>query len=182
MTQLYLIALGSNMRVPAIGGPRRVLEAAVTALGERTITVLAASPILDSAPLGPSLRHYANAAAVIETALEPPDLLKTLHQIEHFFGRGRNQRRGQRWRARALDLDIVLWSGGIWADNALTIPHREFRRRDFVLQPACDIAANWRDPITGLAIAHLLVRLHKTKKWAPDPVVGRPFFLPQGNS
>lgn len=152
------------MRVPGIGGPRRVLDAALKAFGEHALTVLVASPIIASAPLGPSLRRYANAAAVIETALRPPELLASLHQIERDFGRGRDQRRGQRWRARALDLDIVLWSGGVWADKMLTIPHREFRGRDFVLEPACMIAADWRDPVTALGIAQLLAQLSKPKK------------------
>ncbi len=152
------------MRVPNIGGPRRVLEAALRALDGNATSVLAASPTIDSAPLGPSLRRYANAAAVIETPLAPPALLETLHEIERKFGRGRDQRRGQRWRARALDLDIVLWSGGVWDENALTIPHREFRSRDFVLEPACTIAANWRDPVEGLSLTHLSARLRKTKK------------------
>ncbi|MEM6476561.1 MAG: 2-amino-4-hydroxy-6-hydroxymethyldihydropteridine diphosphokinase [Pseudomonadota bacterium] len=164
MSETYLIALGSNMRVPGLGGPRVVIEAAFEALDERGLDVLATSPIIDSAPIGPSLRRYANAVAVVETSLSPPTLLARLHQLEHAFGRGRNQRRGARWRARVLDLDIVLWSGGVWAAPDLAIPHVEFRNRDFVLEPACKIAAPWRDPLTGLSVAHLAARLAKPKQ------------------
>ncbi|RYD41366.1 MAG: 2-amino-4-hydroxy-6-hydroxymethyldihydropteridine diphosphokinase, partial [Verrucomicrobiaceae bacterium] len=58
-----------------------------------------------------------------------------------------------------LDLDIVLWSGGIWVSPGLAIPHPAFRERGFVLSPAMDVAADWRDPVTGLKVRHLFARL-----------------------
>lgn len=165
MSETYLIALGSNMRVPGVGGPRRVLAAAIEALEAKGIRVVAAAPTLESKPLGPSTRRYANSAVVIETSLSPPSLLGLLQRIERDFGRTRDQRRGQRWRARALDLDIILWSGGAWVGPALTIPHCEMRNRDFVLGPARKIAGHWRDPVAGLSVSHLHARL-KPKKGA----------------
>ena len=113
---------------------------------------------MTSRPLGPSQRDYANAAAVIETALRPRELLRELQRIELDFGR---RRRGRRWGARTLDLDIVLWDGGVFSDDALAIPHGHFRERDFVLGPAAAIAGRWRDPVTGLSLAHLHARLTK---------------------
>jgi 2-amino-4-hydroxy-6-hydroxymethyldihydropteridine diphosphokinase len=164
LSQTYLIALGSNMRVPGIGSPRRVLAAALELLEAYGLSILAAAPALDSAPIGPSTRRYANSAAVIETALLPRELLRVLQVIEHEFGRNRDQRRGQRWRARALDLDIILWSGGVWISPRLTIPHREMRERDFVLGPACKVAGEWRDPVTGLTLGHLHARLMRRNR------------------
>lgn len=118
--------------------------------------VLARSPVIDSAAVGPSQRRYANAAVVLETQFEPGQLLRRLHAIEHRFGR---VRRGQRWRSRTLDLDIVLWDGGTVTEPGLEIPHPRFRTRDFVLGPAAAIAPNWRDPKTGLTLAQLYARL-----------------------
>ncbi|ABD27527.1 2-amino-4-hydroxy-6-hydroxymethyldihydropteridine pyrophosphokinase [Novosphingobium aromaticivorans DSM 12444] len=152
----YLIALGSNQRHPRHGLPSMILRAAVDELRGEGVLVEAVSPTLRSRPLGPSLREYANGAAVISTHLDPPELLELLQQVERRFGR---RRQGQRWRSRTLDLDVVLWSGGFWADEALVIPHREFRKRDFVLAPAAKIAPDWRDPLTGLTIRHLAARL-----------------------
>lgn len=149
------------MRVPGLGGPRMVIEAAFAALETQAGEVVATSPVIDSVPIGPSLRQYANAVAAIESPFDPPALLHRLHQLEAAFGRGRNQRRGSRWRARVLDLDIVLWSGGTWESTGLTIPHVEYRSRDFVLDPARAIAPEWRDPITGYTIAQLRGRLRK---------------------
>lgn len=144
------------MRVAGVGGPRRVLETAFAALAREGLDVAATSPIIDSAPLGPSTRRYANAAAVVRTDLEPIGMLALLQAVEHAFGR---RRRGRKWRARPLDLDIVLWSGGAWRSSALTIPHREFRQRAFVLGPAAAIACRWRDPVTGASLRHLDARL-----------------------
>ena len=156
MAQRYLIALGSNRRHGRFGPPGRVLQAALSELAGRKITIEAVSPVLPSAPLGPSLRRYANSAAVIKTRLGPEALLGVLQAAERKFGRRRG---GQRWSARVLDLDIVLWSGGMWTSPGLLIPHPSFRQRAFVLTPALAVAARWRDPVTGLTLRQLRTRL-----------------------
>ncbi|MES2022758.1 MAG: 2-amino-4-hydroxy-6-hydroxymethyldihydropteridine diphosphokinase [Pseudomonadota bacterium] len=148
----YAIALGSNRR-GRHGGPVAEVRAAIAALEG----VVAVSPIIASAPLGPSIRRFANAAVLLESALAPPAMLARLKAIERAFGR----RRGARWGARVIDLDIVLWSGGSWYAAGLTVPHIAFRERGFVLDPLRTIAPDWRDPITGLRIRQLHARLHK---------------------
>jgi 2-amino-4-hydroxy-6-hydroxymethyldihydropteridine diphosphokinase len=152
----YLIALGSNMRHVRHGSPSSVLRAAFGHLDGRRIKLETPSPIFATAPLGPSCRRYANAAAIVATRLEPARLLAQLKQIEAEFGRRPG---GMRWRARVLDLDIILWSGGAYTSPALTIPHRLFRTRSFVLRPSLCIAGHWRDPMSGLTIRHLSARL-----------------------
>ena len=117
--------------------------------------MVAASPIMASAPVGPSLRRYANAAALIASDEPPPALLARLKAIEGAFGR----RAGERWSARVIDLDILFWSNGAWASPGLVVPHRLVRERDFVLGPLARIAPGWRDPLTGLTVAHLSRRL-----------------------
>ena len=152
----YLIALGSNIRHPRHGDPRRVVAAAVAALSEAGLAIEAVSPLIASAPLGPSRRRYANAAAIVSSGLAPEALLDRLQAVEQAFGR---RRRGSRWRARVLDLDLILWSEGPWASRRLILPHPEYRRRRFVLVPASMIAPDWRDPLTGLSLRHLRHRL-----------------------
>jgi 2-amino-4-hydroxy-6-hydroxymethyldihydropteridine diphosphokinase len=160
----YLVALGSNMRHPRHGGPRQVLAAALAALDSGKYEVLAASPIIESAPLGPSRRRYANGVALVRSKREPDEMLHKLHKLENKFGR---RRMGQAWGSRVLDLDLVLWSGGPWAggegEKSLILPHPAFRSRDFVLGPARRIAGPWRDPLTGLTINQLHARLTKPR-------------------
>lgn len=156
----YLLALGSNVPHPRHGRPAAVLRAAFAALDDRGLSVEAGSPILASAPVGPSHRRYANAAALVSTSLEPAALLSHLKALEAEFGRRAG---GMRWRARVLDLDIILWSGGRFATRTLTIPHPRLRERSFVLVPAAAIAPVWRVPPTGLTLRHLTTRLTRPR-------------------
>lgn len=143
---IYAIGIGSN-RLGRHGGPVDEVRAAMTMIGG----ILAASPIIMTPPLGPSIRRFANAAALIESDERPRALLTRLKRIEAMFGR----RRGQRWGARVIDLDILLWSGGRWRDNRLTIPHIGLANRSFVLKPLLVIAPDWRDPVSGRTIRQL---------------------------
>lgn len=144
------------MRHHRFGPPRAVLAAATQQIGETVGEVLAIAGVIDSAPVGPSRRRYANGALLLRTPHDPRELLARLNAIERAFGRRAG---GRRWAARVLDLDIVLWSGGRHASPGLVIPHAAFRTREFVLAPAAAIVARWRDPLTGLTLRQLRARL-----------------------
>lgn len=148
-TSTYLIALGSN-RPGRHGRPEAQVRAALAAIGG----MVATSRIIATPPLGPSIRRFANACALIESDEAPPQLLARLKAIERAFGR----RPGRRWGARVIDLDIILWSGGTWRSRGLTVPHPRYAARDFVLAPAAEIALDWRDPLTGAAIRQMRAR------------------------
>lgn len=154
----YLLALGSNRPHGRYGRPASVIAAAMERLRACGLMIEATSPLLASPPIGPSKRRYANAAALIRTALEPLALLAVLKDIERGFGR----RSGVRWGARVLDLDIILWSGGRWHSPSLVIPHPQWRMRRFVTEPLIAIAPDWRDPVTGLRVRHSAARLGKS--------------------
>ena len=165
--QSYLIALGSNRR-GRWGSPRTLLRC-FGALGETAwlaqstkapkSRVIATSRIIETLPLGPGLRRYANAVAMIESDLDPPALFAQLKAVERAYGR----RAGRRWGDRVLDLDIIGWSGGIWASPGLSIPHPASRTRRFVLAPLVEIAPDWRDPVTQLTARQLLARLDRRR-------------------
>lgn len=142
----YAIAIGSN-RPGRHGTPADEVRAAIAALDG----VYAVAPIVGSAPLGPSLRRYANSVVLVDSSLSPPAMLARLKAIERAFGR----RRGRRWGSRVIDLDIVLWSGGCWHDARLTVPHVAFRERPFVLGPLGQVAPGWRDPVSGRSVRQL---------------------------
>jgi 2-amino-4-hydroxy-6-hydroxymethyldihydropteridine diphosphokinase len=160
----YVIALGSNRR-GRHGGPADAVRAALGAIGG----VVAVSPLIATPPLGPAARRFVNAAAVIESDETPRDLLARLKAIEAAFGR----RPGQRWRDRVIDLDIVLWSGGVWADDRLTIPHALFRERRFVLDPLAALVPDWRDPLTGRTVRQLAARLTRRVPRPTSRLAGR---------
>jgi 2-amino-4-hydroxy-6-hydroxymethyldihydropteridine diphosphokinase len=155
----YAIALGSNRR-SRHGSPAATVRAAADRLGVERL-----SRIRATRAVGPAGRGFANAAALIESDLDPPALLAALKRIEREFGR----RGGRRWGPRVLDLDIILWSEGSWAEDGLVIPHPEFRRRAFVIEPLADLVPGWRDPLTGATVRQLLHRLRRRRAVDPPP-------------
>ncbi|MDP1026943.1 2-amino-4-hydroxy-6-hydroxymethyldihydropteridine diphosphokinase [Sphingomonas sp. KR1UV-12] len=146
--------MGGNRRTRH-GSPAATLRAALAMIGG----VEAVSPVIATPPLGPSIRRFANAAALIRSAEPPPVLLARLKAIERSLGR----RPGRRWGARPIDLDIVLWSGGRWRSRTLAVPHLAFRDRRFVLAPLARIVPCWRDPVSGRTIRQLLTQVDRRR-------------------
>lgn len=149
----FIVALGSNKR-GLWGSPAQAIRRALGLLDPAAV-----SRVITTSPLGPSSRRFVNAVAIVESDLPPLAFLAHLKAFE----RGAGRRSGQRWSARPLDLDIVAWSGGIWASPTLAIPHPRFRQRRFVLAPLAQIAADWRDPLTQLNARQLRARLDRKR-------------------
>ena len=119
-TASYVIGIGSNRRHVRHGAPARIVAAAVCAIAAQGLTVVRCSRTRRSPALGPSARDFANAALLVDSALPPLALLALLKRIERDFGR----RRGRRWGARVLDLDILAWSLGRWHSRTLVVRTR----------------------------------------------------------
>ncbi len=142
------IALGSNL-----GDSHSTLKQAIQTLAQTpAITLIAQSPWYCTKPIGPPQPDYVNGCAIVETTLVPEQLLETLLDIENQFGRVRKER----WGARTLDLDLILFDDVVMDTPTLQIPHPRMRERAFVLRPLTDIAPDWVDPITHHTIAQLL--------------------------
>lgn len=127
------IGLGSNLDNPL----QQVRSAAeeIAALPSTRESKL--SPLYASHPVGPQDQpDYINAVLRIETQLPPLDLLRQLQAIENLHGRVR----AQRWGARTLDLDLLLYDDLSIETPELTVPHPELTKRGFVLYPLADIA------------------------------------------
>jgi 2-amino-4-hydroxy-6-hydroxymethyldihydropteridine diphosphokinase len=154
---LYAIAIGSNRQHGRHGRPPQVVEAAIARL-DQDFGLFDASPIILNAAHGGAGRDFANAVALVESELDPPEMLRRLKIIERDFGR----RRGRRWGPRVLDLDLVLWSGGEWRSRNLNVPHPQLAKRGFVLGPLSAIAPSWR--VEGsLTARHLAERLARKR-------------------
>lgn len=154
-THLYAIAVGSNRPHGRFGGPPQVVEAAIARLDQQ-FALFDASPIVLNKAMGGAGRDFANAVALIESPLTPPEMLSALKDMERQFGR----RRGRRWAARVLDLDIIDWNGGKWSSRQLKVPHRAAATRQFVIEPLAAIAPGWTldSPLTARHLAHRLAR------------------------
>lgn len=128
------IGLGSNL-----GQSADSLTAAVEALSaNEAIREIVVSSFYQSKPHGPQDQpDYINAVAGFDTILEPEALLDVLQSIENEHGRVRN---GERWSARTLDLDILLYADQCINSDRLQVPHRWMRHREFVLHPLFEIS------------------------------------------
>jgi 2-amino-4-hydroxy-6-hydroxymethyldihydropteridine diphosphokinase len=150
MPSLALIGLGSN-----VGDRRGALEGAIAALSQKPgVTIRHVSSFQETEPVGGPAGQgmYLNAAATLETTLDPLELLYVLHEIETKFGRTRTAR----WGERTLDLDLVLFGDQIIDTPELTVPHPRWRTRRFVLEPLAEIAPGVIDPVTKRTVGELL--------------------------
>jgi 2-amino-4-hydroxy-6-hydroxymethyldihydropteridine diphosphokinase len=148
---LSAIALGSNL-----GDSLAILEGALEALAQTPgIEVTARSPWYQTEPIGPPQPDYLNGCALLQVELSPHELLETLLQVEAQFGRVRQER----WGARSLDLDLLLFDDLILKTPTLTLPHPRLHERAFVLVPLADIAPDWVEPVSQKAIAELVQKV-----------------------
>ncbi len=94
---------------------------------------------------------FINAVAAITTNCSAWEVWHAIRHVECELGRERNQR----WEARRIDLDILLYDEQkIWTPQ-LKIPHPRMCMRRFILLPALDVAPRWKDPVSGWTIEQL---------------------------
>lgn len=146
------VGLGSNL-----ADPRAQIERALQNLARMPRSrLLLRSRLYRSAPWGVlDQPEFVNAAAAIETALPPRELMQAMLAIEREAGRDRS---GERWGPRVLDLDLLLYGALTLDEPALRVPHPHLHERAFVLLPLAEIAPHLevpgRGPISTL-LAHL---------------------------
>ncbi|HEY2927150.1 2-amino-4-hydroxy-6-hydroxymethyldihydropteridine diphosphokinase [Piscinibacter sp.] len=154
------IGLGANL-----GDAPTTLRRALDALGALPdTTLIATSPIYRSAPIDAGGPDYANAVALLRTALAPQALLAALQRIELAHGRDRPHRNAP----RTLDLDLLLYGDECIATPTLTVPHPRMHERAFVLKPLADVAPAAVIPGRG-AVSEWLARVadQRVERWSP---------------
>ena len=141
------IALGSNL-----GDSLTTLESSLTVINSIPgVNLVAVSSWYRTQPIGPPQPDYLNGCAILNVQQTPEELLALLQAVELQFGRVRNEK----WGARTLDLDIILYEDLMINTPNLTIPHPRIHERAFVLVPLAQIAGDWQEPKTEKAIAQL---------------------------
>jgi len=147
LATVVAIALGSNL-----GDRHAHLDFAISRL-KQILETVRVSTVIETDPVGVVEQpKFLNAAIVGRFNNSPRALLDALLRIEHERGR----ERPFPGAARTLDLDVVLFGNQVVDEPDLSVPHRRFRERQFVLEPLAEIAPNLIDPITGRTVEELL--------------------------
>ncbi len=146
------LGLGSNLGNRAVN-----LRAAINRLAAEAGQLLAASAFHQTRPVGPpGQRPYLNACVSLRTELDPQELAAVIARIERSLGRVRTER----WGARTIDIDVLLWSDQWVSLPELTVPHPWLPARRFVLEPLAEIAPLKRHPC-GWSIVEQRDRLRR---------------------
>lgn len=150
-----LLALGSN-----IGDRDASLRSAVQRVAQLPgTTICSVSSFIETEPVGGPAGQgkYLNGALMIETSLQPLDLLMLLLEIERLLGRDRN--REVRNGPRRADIDMLFYDGQMIHTPGLTVPHPRLHERRFVLEPLAQIAPDWIHPERKQTVREMLESL-----------------------
>ncbi len=153
-TTIAYVGLGSNK-----GDKRLCIQSAIERLSQTDgVQVIAQSLLYTSSALSLSggQPDYLNAVAEIQTSLSPMDLLKVLHSIEIHLGRVR----GEKWAARTIDLDLLLYGDRIIREATLCVPHPQLHLRNFVLDGLVQLCPQTVHPVFKQSMSVLAARLH----------------------
>ena len=128
------IGLGSNLSAPK----KQIISAVQEISKLAQCQVVQVSSLYLSKPMGPQDQDdYINAVLSLNTDLSALELLDALQLVENSAGRIRKE---NRWDARILDCDIILFGNEIIDNPRLTVPHYGMKIREFVLLPLAEIA------------------------------------------
>lgn len=134
LTTIAYIGLGSNLSTPIDQVNNAITE--IQKIPDSIVNNV--SSLYLSKPMGPQDQDdYINAILQLETSLSAIALLNALQHIENNAGR---VRKDNRWGARILDLDIILFGDEVINSKRLTIPHYGMQEREFVLLPLAEIS------------------------------------------
>ncbi len=134
------LSLGSNL-----GNKLENLQQAVDLIDERIGSVAKISSVYKTASWGFDSDDFYNICVQVSTGLNPENLLKAIHKIELSLGRKRASEK--EYKARTIDIDILLFDNEIIFSKELIVPHKEMLTRKFVMIPLVEIAPNLTHPI-----------------------------------
>lgn len=165
----YHIALGSNK-----GDKFKNLQDAIDAIHARIGNIRLISKVYKSPAFGFESDDFLNCCLVLESYLEPQNVLNHLLDIETHLGRERKDSVG--YEARTIDLDIVFAEDDIVNTESLKVPHPEMKKRKFVLLPLNDVASKVKHPEFDKEVSVLLDEcedqsiLEPIKIWLKNPI------------
>lgn len=141
------VALGSNLG----DRQRHITKACEDISALQACSNLVCSSVYETDPMGPQNQpDYLNAVCRFSYSNTPLYLMEELQGIERQHGRIQST---ERWTARPLDLDILLFGRERLNEPRLQIPHIGIGERSFVLWPLLELEPGLNVPGLGPAKA-----------------------------
>ena len=153
MHRVY-ISIGSNIE------PARHVRLAVLALHE-FYGELIISRVYESESVGFEGDNFYNLVVGLDTEQDVEQVNHTLHKIEDRYGR---ERKGPRFSARSIDLDLLMYDELVMQNGKLILPREEILQNAFVLWPLAEIAPELMHPIEQKTMATLWNGFDKNKQ------------------
>lgn len=141
MVTVY-VSLGSNIDA------ERNLRLAVDEL-RRRFGPVTLSGIYQNAAVGFDGNDFLNLVAAFDSDLPPAIIQGQIEEIHELAGR---QRGSEKFSARALDVDLLLYGDEIIDQPPLRIPRSDVLKYAFVLGPLAELAPDLVHPETGQTI------------------------------
>ena len=150
------LGLGSNQ-----GNRADNLRTAAALVSRHIGKIAKQSHVYETAPWGnPDQDTFLNQVIMINTTLDPRELLEAATRIEREMGRIKKEK----WGPRIIDIDILLYGKRIIRDKGLEIPHPEMHKRAFVLVPLMEIAPELEHPVLKQQIDELYMACEDTSE------------------
>ena len=143
---LVYVGIGSNIEQEKY--IRLAVQSLEESFGEQCQLLL--SPVYKTQAIGFDGDDFFNLVASFLSNLSPTEVEQKLKEIEHKNGRRRNQ---EKFSARTLDIDLLLYDQEIIEDNGISVPRDEIEKYAFVLSPLADLAPDLIHPKTKKTIS-----------------------------
>jgi 2-amino-4-hydroxy-6-hydroxymethyldihydropteridine diphosphokinase len=149
MIDKIFLALGSN-----IGDRITNIKSAVNEINQNEkCRVLRSSAVYETTPYGNVEQpNFLNAVIEIETVLGFFELFSFIKSVEKRVGRSQSD---TKWGPREIDIDIIFYNEFIYDGENLSVPHKEYSKRDFVLYPLLEMAPTFKHPVLRKRLAEI---------------------------
>ena len=139
------LSIGSNL-----GNKLSNLQQSIDLIGQKVGRVMKISAVYKTKSWGFKSEDFLNICIEVSTNLNPESLLDTVLKIEEALGRIRDT--ASDYKARIIDIDVLLFDDEIIFHNNLKVPHPKMLERKFVLVPLTEIAPSVKHPIVKKTI------------------------------
>ena len=147
MNEVFIL-LGGNLEDKS-----KIFEDTRKLIGERIGLITEQSSVYVTEPWGFESEVFWNQALIVQTSLNPPEILHNTQTIEIMMGR---VKKSDQYEARVMDIDLLFYNDLVLNIPDLTLPHPKMGDRKFVLIPLNEIAPNKCHPVTGLKVQEML--------------------------